>query len=547
MVSLWEPSACGYTGGRPKFLVRLARGTVTETLTTLSHPKVTVNRCGRGLVKPRFIAFLEGLTSRAQYCCFSNTIENALSAVLERVFYHKVGDGFARPFIPTEGVVNSYLAPFLQAFQQRLTTTVPVSLSVYPEQNYWGRKLKLYQKARDNVRGRTLWEDRSKALSLEFAKLKSFVKHEKILLKDDKRLVPRLIQPRSPEYNVMVGRYIRQLEHRIYDRIETVWGGPTVMKGRNCVQQGAAINGAWMQFSNPTAIMLDAVRFDQHVSVPMLRWEHKVYLEYFRGPDQQELRRLLEMQEVNRGTVTCQDGQLKYEVQGCRASGDMNTAMGNVLIMCAAIYSMRVKLGIKMRLINNGDDCCLIVERDAVSEVLREIPSWFGTLGFIIEVEGTTNVLEEIGFCQTHPVNDGSRWVMVRDPKCAISKDATIIKNWSTREMRCYIQQLGICGYSTYGNMPIFKSFYNCLRRFGDEQYSAGMVKHVSMDIMESGLGRLSLKSAVSDTITDTARTSFAMAFGITPDVQKHLENIYDHMHPASLILCQRTRVALNF
>jgi len=426
-------------------------------------------------------------------------------------------------------VVTKVLHEFRTAFISRVVRTVPVPLQVYPEMNYRGRKLRLYQKARDNVLGRTYGRD--------FGKLKSFIKHEKIMVKK-KRLVPRVIQPRSPEYNVCVGRYIRQLEHRVYHNIDQLWGGSTVMKGLNCVQQGAAINSAWREFHDPVGVMLDAVRFDQHVSIPMLQWEHSIYLEYFPPAYRPELEWLLSMQLFNRGSVRCPDGTLDYRVNGCRASGDMNTAMGNVLIMCASMHAFVSSLGIRARLINNGDDCCLIVERDHLDRVRAKVLGFFEDLGFIIDVEGVANHLESISFCQTHPVFDGGKWAMVRDPNVAISKDTTILKNWTPKEYAVYLHELGVAGMAAYGNMPVWSSFYQCLSRsYVVGAVSAGLRAHVSAPIMDSGLGRLSTGCDNRGDVTWQARASFALAFGIAPDVQRELEKYYDLMDPGSGIM----------
>jgi len=423
-------------------------------------------------------------------------------------------------------VVTKVLYGFWTALVAGVVRTVPVALSVYPEENYRGRKLLLYQRARDHVLGRTYGKN--------FGKLKTFIKHEKVFVKN-KRLVPRVIQPRSPEYNVCVGRYIRQLEHRIYHLIDGLWGGPTIMKGLNCVQQASAIADAWQSISDPVGVMLDAVRFDQHVSIPMLQWEHSVYLQFFPPSYRPELEWLLSMQLFNKGVVVCPDGILRYSVNGCRASGDMNTAMGNCLIMCAMVHAFVSSLGIKARLINNGDDCCLIVERSSLARVQAGLSGFFDNLGFIIDVEGVASSMEAIHFCQTHPVFDGSRWCMVRDPNVAISKDVTILKRWSPKEYSVYLYELGVAGSAAYGNMPVWTSFYRCLMRSCiSGTVSAGLRAHVRAPIDDSGLGRLSHGVDNRGTVTWQARASFAVAFGMSPSVQRSLESFYDQCEPGT-------------
>lgn len=497
-------------------------GQTISVSSSLTHPNLGLHNTGFRKAIPRFIGMVSGLVGRARYVVFDNSIVNANTALLERVFYHAVPGGFAAPSVPLIEVVFRHLQCFRREYISHITKTVPVSLQVYPEQNYRGRRLALYQRARDHVRARC-YDAKT------FGDLATFIKHEKVLLKD-KRLVPRVIQPRSPEYNVCVGRYIRQLEHRIYDIINQMFGGPTVMKGLNCFQQGRAFSQAWSSFSEPCAIMLDAVRFDQHVSAPMLQWEHSLYTAWFDDPYRKQLASYLRLQLCNSGVVRCPDGVLKYKCQGCRASGDMNTALGNVLIMCASIYSLFRKLGVHARLFNNGDDCCIIVEKRHVECIVQAIPTWFASLGFIIEIEPERpEFLEQISFCQTHPVFDGARWRMVRDPNVAISKDVTVIKNWRDVEYRAYMEAIGLCGGAIAGDLPVYGAFYACLSRATTGyRISDGLRRHVSEGIIESGFGYLAsgLKPCFSEP-TMAARASFALAFGLSPDVQRCLESEY--------------------
>jgi hypothetical protein len=119
---------------------------------------------------------------------------------------------------------------------------------------------------------------------------------------------PRVIQPRSARYNVEVGRFLKDLEHRIYSSIAELCGGPTVMKGYNAAQVAKHIRGMWGTVTRPVAVGLDASRFDQHVSKQALRWEHDVYTRCFRGCDRKELHRLLQWQLVNSGHSRTKDG-----------------------------------------------------------------------------------------------------------------------------------------------------------------------------------------------------------------------------------------------
>lgn len=493
-----------------------------ETRTSLSHTNVTLRPTPAGRVPHAYIAALSAWGGTSEYGVFSPSHDNAMSALLERVFYHSTGSGFARPSVPEWRDVDATLRGVFDVLKCCCGLSAPVSIREYPGRYYRGPKRQLYERAAATVLRR--------GFRPVDAYLKSFVKVEKIELKP-KRLVPRLIQPRSPEYNVLVGRYIKHLEHPLYLQLNKLWGGPTVMKGLNCFQQAQAMRSAWESFANPVAIMLDAVRFDQHVSAPMLRWEHQVYLSHFRGDHLKELSFLLDRQLENRGAIRTERGTIKYTVQGCRMSGDMNTAMGNCLIMTSCCYAMCRELQIKARLFNNGDDCCLIVESADQARTYAAIKPFFSRMGFIIDVEGSTNIFERISFCQTQPVFDGLLWRMVRDPRKCVSKDTSLVRRWSPKEWYVYWRCLGQCGLSLTHGLPLLQEFYCAMTRFGDEvDATPGLLAHVSGSLRESGMYQLAhgLDPRVSP-VSEAARGSFHLAFGISPAVQIEFEEFYSN------------------
>jgi hypothetical protein len=51
-------------------------------------------------------------------------------------------------------------------------------------------------------------------------------------------------------------------------------------------------------------------------------------------------------------------------------------------------------------LANNGDDCVIIIEKRHLKK-LDDLPSWFLTMGFRMEVEKPVYEFEQIEFCQT--------------------------------------------------------------------------------------------------------------------------------------------------
>lgn len=472
--------------------------------------------------KGRQVYVVQGVSgSRAptyRSCADRNT--NARTALLERVFFHNVGNVFTRPFIPNRSVVYAALNDFRNALKAQRMFITPVALSEFPEKYYRGRKYVVYKRAVENVMRRGSW--------LTDSFLSTFLKHEKIADKST-RVVPRVIQPRKPEYNAVVGCYIRPLEHVLYQAIATVYKRPTVMKGLNAFEVGECFHNTWAQYRDPVAVGLDASRFDQHVSVPILAWEHTIYGDFFRASDKQHLSTLLARQLYNRGFCRTADGLIKYGRNGGRCSGDMNTALGNCLVMCALIHrlyqeSNLIPGGTGPALFNNGDDCVLMGERADITRVIPGIPAFFQRFGFEMKVEAMVDTLEKASFCQTHAIFDGTVWRMVRDPRLSISKDATILDPaHASRYLSNHLLQVGQCGGAlTYG-LPILQEYYKAMRRGNAPQrgYDWSRLQETGFGQMARGLG---LKEAE---VSTPARVSFYRAFGVLPEVQMAVEDSY--------------------
>lgn len=471
--------------------------------------------CGR--MPSHDLYVLPYLTGQKEYVSCRACLENVRTALLERVFYHEIRPSvFEAPAIPTSGQIGRLLEPFLKRLRYKVNRLTPVPLLEYPSRTYRGRKLALYQRAAEVVA--------SRGSARSDASLSTFLKHEKLPV-GRKRVVPRVIQPRKPEYNVAVGRYLHQLEHFLYRDVDAVYGRPTIMKGYNAFQQGAMFSREWARYRVPAALGLDASRFDQHVSVPLLRWEHAVYDLYYRSS---ELRHLLCWQLLNKGYVRVGDGFVKYSVHGGRCSGDMNTAMGNCLDMCALVYGLLAKLGLTrasctaVSLFNNGDDCVLIGELGDIRRVEKAVVEHFTLAGFVMKVEPVVTVLEQVSFCQTNPVYDGSEWRMVRDPRVSASKDATLLGRQFAEYplLSSQLHAIGSCGLALASGMPILQQYYKTMRQSG----SPG--KGVDERFYSSGFYQLSrgLEARVVQ-VSDAARVSFARAFGIVPDLQVALES----------------------
>ncbi|APG76244.1 hypothetical protein 2 [Changjiang tombus-like virus 4] len=446
----------------------------------------------------------------------NNSLVNALRGVRERVFAVDHGGGkFGPPPQPRRGLFKMRLADFRRRVLHRLGSCTPWTQREFVE-SYKGSKRIRYERAITSLQAREL--------SRRDSHIRAFVKAEAINFTAKPDPAPRIIQPRDPRYNVLVGPYIKPLEHRIYAAIGKVFGGPTVMKGYNARETAANIVAAWGQFNDPVGVLLDASRFDQHVSHSALKWEHSVYNAAYRSV---ELGLLLRWQLRNYGSVTTRDGSFRYKTRGCRMSGDMNTALGNCLIMCAMVHAYLGELGLHGRLINNGDDCVVIIERQYLRRFQASISQWFLEMGFTMTCDGVASRIEEIEFCQTRPVKTGAGWVMCRSPFVGIAKDTLNKSPDMGHPLRGYLRwayQVGTAGGALASGVPVFQAAYAAMRRIGVK-----CAKVQGFGDMSSGFEHMASRMVLEVApVTTEARVSFWRAWDISPHKQELIEEYFN-------------------
>nr|WPR18412.1 MAG: RNA-dependent RNA polymerase [Owegonang virus 8] len=293
----------------------------------------------------------------------------------------------------------------------------------------------------------------------------------------------------------------------------------------NADQVGHVMASNWNSFQNPVGFGLDASRFDQHVSRSALEWEHSVYNSVFASP---ELRRLLRWQLSNRGIGRTEGYRVDYSVEGCRMSGDINTGMGNCLLMSSMVLAYCEHKGINARLANNGDDCVVFCERGDLPR-FGGLTDWFLDFGFTLTREAPCYHLEEVEFCQFQPVRLSTGWRMVRNPFKAMSKDCVSLVGWDKEsEVRAWATAVGTCGIALTSGVPVWEAWYRRLVRLGDV-VTPGLEERVR----DCGAYHWS-RGCTAAVVDDECRYSFYRAFGITPDQQVALEAEYDG--PAELL-----------
>jgi len=488
-----------------------------ESVTTQIHrwdvPEVVLTPCiGKPQPPPRSYFYIDGLGGPVRYGVHDpKSLANIIRGLKERVFRVEGHDGPAPPPTPTLGVwkrLDSVVSRLADPLRGAVRMTMESFIDQCPDRNR-----KRYQQAKaEYIR---------EGISNTDARVGTFVKYEKIDFGSKPDPAPRVIQPRSFKYNLRLGTFTRVVEKDLYTGLDHLLevelsGEKSVIKGMSVLEAGSCLRDKWEAFGpHAVGVEIDASRFDQHISRDALKWEHSIYRRIF--ADDPELVWLLSRQLRNDGRLYCGDTRVSYTTDGCRMSGDMNTGLGNTLIMCCLLYLYCKEHGLVAKLANNGDDAVLFLDGRHLNK-LKNLPAWFLTFGFTLKVERPKTVFEELEFCQCHPVQTEVGWKMVRDLR-ALSKDLLCLGCKTEKEALQWMRDVGSCGLSIYSDVPIFSAFYKAFQQNGLER--RGRQTRLFKD---TGLYRSAQFNTPVGVITDACRCSFYFATGISPDEQIAIE-----------------------
>lgn len=478
---------------------------------------------GPPLAKPRKLYRFTGMGAHIRYGVHDHSLGNVRRGLMERVFKVEINGELHPTPKPNPGAFHQ-LSRFRDNVRNHLASTTRLTPQEFLR-FYSGRKLERYQRAVESLELRPVME--------KDAWLTTFVKAEKLNISAKPDPAPRVIQPRDPRYNVELGRYLRHSEELLFKAINKTFGGRTIFKGLNADEAGQEMFNLWNSFVDPCGIGMDASRFDQHISVDALKFEHQIWIGMFPESQRKELRRLLGWQLHNKGIARCPDGEVRYKVDGCRMSGDMNTSSGNCYIMCATVHNWCTRLGIRhFRLANNGDDCMLVVEKSDEQRVRNGLIDYYRTLGFTMKVEPTVYDLERVEFCQTRPVLVGSKYRMVRNLHQGISKDLHCIHDISQPVNRdAWVNAVGEGGRVMNDGVPVLMEFF---KRFPSCNPRKSFIDDKLAEDAKYKFSRTC--SFTNSTPSDESRYSFWLAFGITPDEQIALEKGFPKLNRESVL-----------
>jgi len=388
-------------------------------------------------------------------------------------------------------------------------------------ESFKGSRRRLYQNAYEDLKHNPIWE--------KDAYIKAFIKGEKTDPFAKINPDPRMIQARSPRYNLKVAQYLRPIEHFIYN-LRGKSGYRDVAKGLNQEERARTLIDKFSLFDKPVCFSVDCSRWDQHVSEQMLRLEHWVYKQLV--PDV-EFSRLLEWQVKNR--CFTKNG-CKYTAVGGRMSGDINTALGNVLLMVLQIRTAMRNLGFKdheYEIFDDGDDLLVIVEERDFEYVQANLVKEFLKFGQELKIENIAREINDIVFCQSKIVYNGEHFIFCRDWRKILSHATSGTKYWNDPNLvRPMMGLVGACELALSSGIPIIQEYAAALVRM-----SRGKV--ADFKNLESGylyrlkseVGDLSLVEAYATSrnrerlITERARYEFEKTFGISKSEQLLIES----------------------
>lgn len=474
----------------------------------LRMPTATVNDHKPRLV--RVVTFMsEGLYACQMHCdCSCNQLRSLVGRIAGRT-----------PKPTPEGMEELRRAAL--EIKHHATPTAADNPADMPKR-YSGMKRQRYERAVQDLL--------SAGLAEKDFWVKMFIKKEKFDPLSKVNPDPRAIQYRGAKFCVALAQFLHPIEMKIYQIAFMGKGVPhsrNIVKGLNSAARATLLVEKMSHFMDPVLIGLDASRWDKHVSREFLRLEHQVYLWF--NPDPY-FAWLLSKQLINVGVS---NKGLKYVVQGRRMSGDMNTAVGNCVLMLIVLYAFLVSCALqKWDIIDDGDDSVVIIERRDLDKVVAAVPDMV-RFGLTMKIESVADNIHQIEFCQSKVIEYApQRYKFVRSWTRVVSRSMSGCRHWEDPKYRARtLRAIGACELALNLGVPVLQSFAVMLMRNCPEE--GIRLENVHSNLLHTAKKELrALGMSIDDIkpqpITIEARLSFSQAFGVSPSEQIRLEQRFD-------------------
>lgn len=457
---------------------------------------------------------------------FSKNIDNAISGIKERIMFLDA-NGTRRPEC-TRSV--SACLPIVRRIVSCMSAPTRLSRKQFIASRP-GCKRRLYEAANTQL------GDKPSSLAA-YARTSLFTKWERSVHMPGKVTVPRIINPRSPQFNILLGRFLTPIEHDVFDALATAVNSPHPVIAKGLTQEQKAAIIVDYVHSGYAAVGLDASRYDQSLGKVLLSVEHLVYTLAYNGD--RALIQLLKHQLDNVGVHLSDEGRLFIRYGAIRCSGDMNTSLGNCIIsiVMAALYCQENQIS-DFRLLCDGDDLILFVKRQSLDVLDKTLSPWYLRWGLRMKVEAPAFVPEHVEFCQARPVLCNGRYTLIRNPvKCLNVDFSGFVELGSHSYFLKYLRAVGVCGKYLTAGCPVLQEWYS----FG---VRCGRTGRVAPDDMRRNFNiQAALEqnrgAAYQAPVTLASRESFALAFGIDEGAQLELEGVLRSASIDSRVVCKQ-------
>lgn len=367
---------------------------------------------------------------------------------------------------------------------------------------YTGGKKRQYIMARES-----LYET---PLNSEDAKIRMFIKADKSHEADYK--APRAIQYRSKRYGLSWARYVIPMERALYSLMDQS-GSPICAKGRNAEERARDLRAKAATFARPLFMCLDHSKFDAHITPDLLQVESRFYQRLFGGSHRRSVRRYMRMQMRNQGSTK---NGTQYYTPGTRMSGEASTALGgtalNILLLRAWLGRTRHCMYV------DGDDSVVIIEQ-ADRTRLPDLSDTMLTMCMHTKLEQSTEVFEEVEFCQCRPVEVGGAWRMVRNPLRVLSRAGWSVLPMPSTLVKRWVRSVGLCEMILGRGVPILQRLGELMAIRGSGRYYM-TDKHYEARKLQHSIERVQPLEVEYST-----RLSFERAWGVDPQTQMLIED----------------------
>lgn len=421
---------------------------------------------------------------------------------------------------PDPGTLNSLRITV--ARWGRFTVPTPALPPDWPARFYSGGKRAHYLRFVDRVH---------QGVKSRSARLNCFLKFDYMKFSAAKpNAAARCIQYSQPEYSIALGCYTKAFEHFLYDLAGDDRILPAVTlcgKGKSQGKRCAVARQHWLRLRDPVAISLDASAFDKHVSRELLEIEFAFYRHFNADPRFHEL---LSWQLDNYGKTK---SGFRYWCRGRRASGTMNTALGNCVLMMLMVATWLRDLPVtEWSMLDDGDDVVVFLETKHLQWALDTVGPIFDSFGMSIRVDNIAHIFEQIDWCQCKPIEySPGRWKFVRHWLRVFARSCSGSKYYTTPSIRGkLVNTIGLAELILNLGVPILQEYALALIRNSNSSdvinftEADSMYYRVGTEMKAMKLQELSDALKLDFTIMPEARLSFQRAFGVSPHDQCAIE-----------------------